>query len=84
VKAALMLVLVLWALVSLFSFAGLVYLFPSYVIVGALAEGFKTHENPDLLHWFYGCAMSLTIGVIIMALLWRTHRKHYGKLWKSN
>jgi hypothetical protein len=80
-KAALKVVVVVWALVSLFSLAGLVYLFPSYATDCAFAEAFKTPENPDLLRWFHG---SLILGILMTLCLWRTHRKHYGKLWRSN
>ena len=83
-KLALKLSILMWLVASLISFGGVFYLLPSYTLVGAFAEAFKTPENPDLLHWFYGCAVSFVIGVAITVWLWRTYRRQYGRLWKSN
>jgi hypothetical protein len=62
-KFALKLLIVLWMIALLTSFGGLVYLSPSYILVGAFSQVLRTPENPELLHWFYGCAASFVIGI---------------------
>jgi hypothetical protein len=73
-----------WAVASIISLGAVLYLLPSYTLVGAFAQAFRTPENPDLLHWFYSCAISFVIGVAVTIWLWRTYRRQYGSLWKSN
>jgi hypothetical protein len=81
-KLALKLSILLWVIASVISLGGILYLLPSYMVVGAFTA-FKTPEGHDLLHWFYGCAISFVIGVAITTWLWRTYRRQYGCLWKS-
>ena len=83
-KLALKLLIVLWMSVSLASFGGFLYLLPSYMVVGAFAQALKTPESPNLLHWFYGCMISSATGISMTLWLWRSYRKQYGKLWKSD
>jgi hypothetical protein len=83
-KSALKLSIILWMVVLLISFGGLVYLSPSYILVGAFSQVLRTPENPELLHWFYGCAASFLIGICVTARLWRIYRQQYGNLWKSD
>jgi chromate transport protein ChrA len=83
-RSALKTLVIIWLCVSALSLAGLLYLLPSYVIVGAFAEGFRTPQSPQLVHWFHFSEMGVTVSILMAAWLWRTHRKHYGNLWKSN
>jgi len=82
-KSALKLLVILWACISLLSLAGLLYLLPSYFMVGALAQAFKTLQSPELTRWFHFSELGLTVGIFMTTRLWRTHRKRYGRLWKS-
>jgi chromate transport protein ChrA len=83
-KVILKALIVLWMVMSTVSLAGLIYLLPSRVIVGAFAQVLKTPQNPDLLRWFYGCTISFVVSIIITIWLWRTYRGQYGKLWRSD
>lgn len=81
-KFALKLLIILWMVVLLISFGGLVYLSPGYILVGTFSQVPRTPENSELLHWFHGCAASFVVGICVTAWLWRTYRKQYGNLWK--
>ncbi len=83
-KSALKVLVIIWTCISLLSLAGSLYLFPSYFMVGAFAQVFKTLQSPELALWFHFSELSLTVGIFMTTWLWRTHRKHYGRLWKSN
>jgi hypothetical protein len=79
-KSALKILVIIWSCVSVLSLGGLLYLLPSYGIVSAFAAGFGTPRNPQLERWFHLSEMGLAVGILMTAWLWRTHRKHYGKL----
>jgi len=82
-KAALKTLAIVWSCISVVSLAGLLYLLPSYGIVGAFAGVFRaTPQSDELARWFHICEMSLVLGTLMTAWLWRTHRTHYGKLEK--
>jgi uncharacterized membrane protein YjjP (DUF1212 family) len=79
-KSALKALVIIWLCISVLSLAGLLYLLPSYGIVGAFAEAFKTSGDAGLTRWFHLCELGLTVGILMSAWLWRTYRKHYGSL----
>jgi hypothetical protein len=87
-KSALKVLVIIWACISLLSLAGLLYLLASYFMVGAFAQVFKTlqspEQRPELARWFHFSELGLTVGIFMTTWLWRTHRKHYRRLWKSN
>jgi hypothetical protein len=76
-KSALKALVIIWLCISVLSLPGLLYLLPSYGIVGAFAGAFKTSGDAELTRWFL-CELGLTVGILRTAWLWRAYRKHYG------
>ena len=83
-KAVVRLLLLIWATVSAVSLMGLIYVFLGYSLDSAFSEALRKHQDPQASFWFHWSMTFLLIGVCMTALLYRTHRKHYGTLWKSN
>jgi len=55
-KAALKTLAIVWSCISVVSLAGLLYLLPSYGIVGAFAGVFRaTPQSDELARWFHIC-----------------------------
>jgi len=74
----------IWATVSLVSLFGLFYVFRGYSIDGAFSEALRKHPSLQASFWFHWCTTFFFVGVCMTAWLYRTYRKHYGKLWKSD
>ena len=79
-KCALKILLIMWLSVSMLSLAGLMYLLPSYGIVGAFAEVLRTPQSDQLVRWLHFCELSFLLATLMSALLFRTYWKHFGKL----
>lgn len=73
--------MLIWGTVSLASFCGLVYVFPGYSIDNAFSEALRKHASPEGAFWFHWCTTFFVVGVCLTFWLYRTYRKHYGKLW---
>ena len=73
-----------WAIVSLVSFCGLIYVFPGYSLDSAFSEAFRKHPGPEGSFWFHWCLTFLVVGIFMTFWLYRTDRRQYGKLWKSD
>jgi prolipoprotein diacylglyceryltransferase len=83
-RAVVRLLLLIWATVSAVSLVGLIYVFPGYSLDSAFSEALRKHPSPQASFWFHWSMTFLLVGVCMTAWLYRTHRKHYGKLWKSD
>jgi len=83
-RAAVRLLLLIWATVSALSLVGLIYVFPGYSLDSAFSEALRKHPSPQGSFWFHWCMTFFLVGVCMTAWLYRTYRKQYGKLWKSN
>lgn len=77
-RVGLMIVLVLWALVTLSSLGALTYLLPSYGIDGAFAQALRSHPDLNLQRWFHALEGSFLVGVFMTSWLWRTYKHQYG------
>jgi hypothetical protein len=73
-----------WAIVSLVSFCGLIYVFPGYSLDSAFSEAFRKHPGPEGSFWFDWRLIFLVVGIFMTFWLYRTYRRQYGKLWKSD
>jgi len=83
-KLALRLSILLSGIVSAIALAGLLYVLAGLFLVGPFAQVINHAEDRDLEHLFHVWAAYSFTALVITILLWRTHRKQYGKLWKSN
>jgi hypothetical protein len=83
-RAVVRLLLLTWATFSAASLVGLIYVFPGYSIDSAFSQAFRTHPSPRGSFWFHWSMTFLLVGTCMTTWLYRTHRKHYGKLWKPN
>jgi hypothetical protein len=83
-RAALRVILLIWAAVSAVSLAGLIYVFPGYSLDSAFSQALRRHPSPQGESWFHWCLSFFLLGVCMTAWLYRVHRRQYGKLWKSD
>jgi hypothetical protein len=71
------------ATVSLVRFCGLIYIFPGS-LDSAFSELFRKHPGPEGSFWFHWCLSLLVVGICMTFWLYRTYRRQYRKLWKSD
>jgi len=83
-RAAVRLLILIWASVSAVSLVGLIYVFPGYSIDSAFSEALRKHPSPQASFWFHWCMTFFLVGACMTVWLYRTYRKQYGKLWKSD
>jgi hypothetical protein len=75
---------IIWATVSVVSLCGLIYISPGYSLDSAFSQALRKHPSPAGSFWFHWCLTFFLIGLCMTVLLYRTYRKQYGSLWKSN
>ena len=83
-RVAIRVLIFIWAAVSLVSLCGLILVFPSYSVDNAFAQALRKHPSEQASFWFHWCLTFFLVGCCITAWLYYTHRKHFGKLWKSD
>jgi hypothetical protein len=83
-RAAVRSLILIWATVSVVALFGLLYVFPNYSIDSAFSEALRTHPSAQGAFWFHWCTTFFLVGICMTAWLYRTYRKRFGKLWKSN
>jgi hypothetical protein len=82
-RAAVRLLILIWATVSVVSLVGLIYVFPGYSIDSAFSEALRSTQVRKRRSGFIGVCPYFLVGALVTAWLYRTYRKHYGRLWKS-
>jgi hypothetical protein len=67
-------------------YRGLVYVFPDYSLDRAFSEASRNLPSQQASFWFHRCVvrLSVLVGTCMIALLYGTYRKQYGKLRKSD
>jgi hypothetical protein len=83
-RAAVRLVLLIWATVSALSLVALLYVLPGYSLDSAFSAALGKHPSPQASFWFHWSMIFLFVGICMTACLYLTHRKYYGKVWKSD
>jgi hypothetical protein len=83
-KLALRLSILLSGIVSAIALTGLLYALAGLFLVGPFAQVINHPEYRDLEHLFHVWAAYFLTAIVITIWLWRTYRRQYGKLWKSN
>jgi len=81
-RIALRLLILIWATVSVVSLFGLIYVFPGYSLDSAFSQALRTHPSARSSFWFHWSLTFTLFGLFLTGWLYRTHRKHYGNLWK--
>jgi hypothetical protein len=77
-RAALRLLIFIWATVSVIGLLGLIYAFPGYSLDSAFSEALRKHSTPKGSFWFHWCLILSLVGICMTGWLYHTHRKHCG------
>jgi len=83
-KLALRLLILLSGIVSAIALACLLHVLAGLFLAGPFYQVFNHAEYRDLEHLFHVWAAYSFTAIAITIWLWRTYRRQYGKLWKSN
>ena len=83
-RAAVKSLFIIWATVTAASLCGLIYILPGYSVDSAFSQALRTHPSPEGAFWFHWCLTFFLVGACVTVVLYRTYRKQYGRLWKSN
>ncbi len=83
-KRALRMLILLAGIVSAIALAGLIHVLAGLFLAGPFDQIFNHVEYRDLEHSFRIWALYSFTAIAMTVWLWRTHRRHYGKLWKSD
>jgi len=58
--------------------------FPAIVEIVHFLKLFGKHPGPEGSFWFHWSLTFLVVGLFMTLWLYRTYRRQYGKLWKSD